>query len=68
MGTAHRLRGIIGFDKVLVLDMGNIVEYDRPSTLLNTPGSAFQELCARSDQFDTLLEMAQEADRRRESK
>lgn len=48
--------------------MGNIVEFDRPSTLLNTDGSAFRELCARSDEFDTLLEMAQEADRQRLSK
>ncbi|UZJ54396.1 hypothetical protein CBS101457_003716 [Exobasidium rhododendri] len=65
---AHRLRGIITFDKVLVLDMGNIVEYDRPSTLLRQAGSVFRDMCSRSEEFDLLQEMAEEADREREKK
>ena len=48
-----------------MLDKGEIVEFERPSTLMQQPGSAFRELCARSEEFDVLFEMALEADRER---
>lgn len=63
--VAHRIRGIVSFDKVLVLDAGKMIEFDKPSKLLRTPGSAFRELCLRSGEFDLLMEMADEADRER---
>lgn len=63
--VAHRIRGIVSFDKVLVLDAGNMIEFDKPSKLLRTPGSAFRDLCLRSGEFDLLVEMADEADRER---
>lgn len=63
--VAHRIRGIVTFDKVLVLDVGQLVEFDKPSTLLRREGSAFRELCQRSGEFDLLVQMADGADRER---
>jgi ABC-type multidrug transport system fused ATPase/permease subunit len=63
--VAHRIRGIVTFDKVLVLDAGKMIEFDKPSTLLRRPSSAFRELCERSGEFDLLLQMADEADSKR---
>jgi len=41
---AHRLNTIIECDRVLVMDAGNVLEFDCPSTLLNTEGSSFLDL------------------------
>ncbi|KAJ7147002.1 ATP-binding cassette transporter [Mycena epipterygia] len=42
---AHRLRTVIDYDKVMLLDQGRIAEFDRPSTLLANPASKFHALC-----------------------
>ncbi|KAI8052828.1 P-loop containing nucleoside triphosphate hydrolase protein [Syncephalis plumigaleata] len=55
---AHRLRTIIDYDKVLVMDAGKLVEYDSPYTLIQQPDSLFRLLCERSGEFETLLELA----------
>nr|CAG8556518.1 4134_t:CDS:10 [Entrophospora candida] len=39
---AHRLRTVIDFDKILVMDAGNIMEFDSPYLLLQNPNSAFR--------------------------
>ena len=41
---AHRLNTIIKSDKVLVLDRGQLQEYDAPSVLMNNPDSQFSQL------------------------
>lgn len=58
---AHRLRTIIDFDKVLVLDAGRIVEYDKPLTLLENPSSRFYALCRATGktEFRILKKMAE---------
>ncbi|KAJ7259774.1 ABC protein [Mycena rebaudengoi] len=45
---AHRLRTIISYDRILVLDAGNIVEFDSPLKLFNQEGGVFRGLCERS--------------------
>ncbi|KAF9584468.1 hypothetical protein BGW38_006357 [Lunasporangiospora selenospora] len=60
---AHRLRTIIDFDKVLVMDHGQVVQYDTPWKLIREEG-IFKGMCQRSGEFDTLLEMSKEAERK----
>jgi ABC-type proline/glycine betaine transport system ATPase subunit len=40
------LRTIIDSDRVLILDAGQVVEFDTPSTLLADPSSRFSQLIA----------------------
>ncbi|KAJ2705530.1 Transporter of the ATP-binding cassette (ABC) [Coemansia sp. IMI 203386] len=55
---AHRLRTIVDYDKVLVLDQGKIVEYDTPYNLLSTPESQFNQMCLKSGEYDYLFSVA----------
>ena len=56
--VAHRLKTIIDYDKVLVLDKGKVLEYDSPSNLLAKESSSFYQLCAQSGDLDLLKDMA----------
>ena len=42
---AHRLNTVIDYDKVLVLDNGQVIEYDKPETLLQNKGGQFSRIC-----------------------
>lgn len=44
ISIAHRVDTIIDYDRVLVLDEGRVVEFDRPSTLINRKGSYLAQL------------------------
>jgi len=45
---AHRLRTIINYDRVLVMDKGKIAECDVPYKLWRKQDSAFREICNKS--------------------
>ncbi|PFH53092.1 hypothetical protein AMATHDRAFT_73621 [Amanita thiersii Skay4041] len=45
---AHRLRTIISYDRICVLDAGQIAEFDTPVNLYNIPGGIFKGMCERS--------------------
>ena len=46
--VAHRIKTIINYDKILVLDNGKIVEFDKPDVLLKNQNSLFYELYHKS--------------------
>ena len=46
--VAHRIKTIIDYDKILVLDNGNIIEFDSPQNLLKNEKSLFFELYSKS--------------------
>lgn len=58
---AHRLQTIIDYDKVLVLDKGEVVEYDAPWELIARDGGIFQGMCEMSGDLDILTEAAKKA-------
>nr|POE51663.1 oligomycin resistance atp-dependent permease yor1 [Quercus suber] len=45
---AHRLKTIIGYDRILVMDAGNVAELDAPITLYDQPNGIFRGMCDRS--------------------
>ncbi|KAJ2762758.1 hypothetical protein H4S06_000481, partial [Coemansia sp. BCRC 34490] len=51
---AHRLRTIIDYDRILVFDKGEVVEFDTPNRLLQRKDSHFYSLCKQSGELDTL--------------
>ncbi|KAG0693348.1 ABC protein [Suillus ampliporus] len=46
---AHRLRTIISYDRILVLDAGLVAEFDTPSNLFKVEGGLFRGMCERSN-------------------
>lgn len=57
---AHRLRTIIDFSKILLLEKGRVLEFDSPATLLQNPESKFYALCRATgkNEFKILQRMA----------
>ncbi|KAL2130865.1 hypothetical protein VTI74DRAFT_5839 [Chaetomium olivicolor] len=59
---AHRLQTIVDYDKVLVLDKGQIVEYGHPWELIRKrQGGVFRGMCEMSGDFEVLKEAARKA-------
>jgi ATP-binding cassette subfamily C (CFTR/MRP) protein 1 len=46
---AHRIKTIIHYDKILVLNYGQIIEYDTPQHLIENKNSLFYELYKKSN-------------------
>ena len=51
---AHRLRTVIDYDRLIVLDQGRVVEFDTPYNLINKEGGVFRNMCLNSGTFREL--------------
>ncbi|AGO11194.1 AaceriACL072Cp [[Ashbya] aceris (nom. inval.)] len=58
---AHRLKSIIDYDKVLVMDAGEVKEYDHPYSLLLNKNTIFYDMCERTGELDDLIQASKEA-------
>ncbi|KAJ7121096.1 multidrug resistance-associated ABC transporter [Mycena epipterygia] len=52
--VAHRLRTIIDYDRLIILDKGKVVEFDTPLQLIRTEGGIFRNMCLKSGYFGEL--------------
>ncbi|THH12876.1 hypothetical protein EW146_g7283 [Bondarzewia mesenterica] len=57
--VAHRLQTIMDADKIMVLDAGHIVEFDKPSELLKNEKSMLRALVDQSGDREALYAMAE---------
>ncbi|KAH9475078.1 ABC transporter 7 [Psilocybe cubensis] len=57
---AHRIRTVIDYDRVMVLDEGRVIEYDSPASLLQNSRSIFYHLCKSTgpEEFEVLKLLA----------
>ncbi|CAL1702786.1 unnamed protein product [Somion occarium] len=55
--VAHRLQTIMDSDKIMVLDAGRLVEFDKPTELLKNKKSYFRALVEESGDKEALLAM-----------
>jgi ABC-type multidrug transport system fused ATPase/permease subunit len=60
--VAHRLRSIIDYDRLLVLDKGKIVEFDTPQHLIQKEDGIFRGMCLKSGTFAELEAAAKATD------
>jgi ABC-type multidrug transport system fused ATPase/permease subunit len=58
---AHRLQTIIDYDKVLVLDKGEVVEYGGPWELIQKEKGMFKGMCDMTGEGETLRGLAKKA-------
>ncbi|KAI8576229.1 hypothetical protein K450DRAFT_192932 [Umbelopsis ramanniana AG] len=55
---AHRLLTVVEYDRILVLDQGQVVEFANPYELLRNKDSKFYQICKNSGEFRRLMNMA----------
>ncbi|KAF2158186.1 bile acid-transporting ATPase [Myriangium duriaei CBS 260.36] len=58
---AHRLQTIIDYDKVLVLDKGEVIEFGDPYDLIRKESGSFRSMCETSGDYDLLIKEAKKA-------
>ena len=52
--VAHRLRTVIDYDRLIVLDRGALAEFDTPLSLIRKEGGIFRSMCLKSGTFAEL--------------
>ena len=61
---AHRLQTIVDYDKVIVLEKGELAEFGPPWELLKNEEGMFRAMCEKSGDLEILLSMAAKAERK----
>ncbi|KAF8933797.1 hypothetical protein BGZ47_010698 [Haplosporangium gracile] len=61
---AHRIRTIADFDRVLVMNAGEVVEFDKPLVLMKKEDGLFRSMCERSTELDALMAIAEAKEQR----
>ncbi|TFY66276.1 hypothetical protein EVG20_g4808 [Dentipellis fragilis] len=56
--VAHRLKTVIDYDRLIVLDKGEIAEFDTPWNLIQKEGGIFRTMCLKSGMFSELENVA----------
>ena len=56
--VAHRLRTVIDYDRLIVLDKGKIAEFDTPLALIEKENGIFRDMCLHSGSFEELYTAA----------
>lgn len=57
---AHRLHTVAFYDRILVMNKGQVAEYDAPYALLQQKESIFRGMCESSGAFEELVALAKE--------
>jgi ABC-type multidrug transport system fused ATPase/permease subunit len=52
--VAHRLRTVIDYDRLIVLDKGQVAEFDTPWNLIQKESGIFRSMCQKSGTFSEL--------------
>ncbi|KAF9027408.1 multidrug resistance-associated ABC transporter [Hymenopellis radicata] len=65
--VAHRLRTVIDYDRLIVLDKGQVAEFDTPLNLIRKEDGIFRNMCLKSGTFGE-LEAAAKAKAERDEK
>lgn len=55
---AHRLRTVIDYDRLIVLEQGRVVEFDTPAKLLEKEDGIFKKMCLNSGMYSELESVA----------
>ncbi len=55
---AHRIKTVIDYDKIIVLEQGRVKEMGTPLELITNTNGAFQRMCVESGEYQELLKMA----------
>lgn len=55
---AHRLRTVIDYDRLVVLEQGQVVEFDTPYNLIKKEKGVFRNMCLKSGTFAELEAIA----------
>ena len=58
--VAHRLRTIIDYDRLIVLDKGQVAEFDTPWNLIQREDGIFRGMCLKSGSYAELEQAARE--------
>lgn len=59
---AHRLRTVVDYDKILVLDKGEVVEYGTPLELIDKDGGYFRKMVEETGEMAELIDIAKRAE------